>query len=89
MAAQGQFRDLDVPVQRRGVDVDRDGARGTGSGTGILSTAYVKDPDDPASKDDAGVKDWHAFMTKYMPEADQHDTNFVNSYNSGWRSRRS
>ena len=49
---------------------------------GILSTAYVKDPDDPAWKDDAGVKGWREFMSKYVPEADQHDTNYVNSYNS-------
>ena len=55
---------------------------GLEAGTGILSTAYVKDPDDPAWKDDPAVKDWHAFMTKYVPEADQHDTNYVNSYNS-------
>ncbi|MET4385852.1 branched-chain amino acid transport system substrate-binding protein [Bradyrhizobium sp. F1.4.3] len=55
---------------------------GLEAGTGILSTAYVKDPDDPAWKDDPGVKDWRAFMTKYVPEADQHDTNYVNSYNS-------
>ena len=55
---------------------------GLEAGTGILSTAYVKDPDDPAWKDDPGVKGWRAFMTKYVPEADQHDTNYVNSYNS-------
>ncbi|WP_426613578.1 ABC transporter substrate-binding protein [Bradyrhizobium sp. McL0616] len=55
---------------------------GLEAGTGILSTAYVKDPDDPDWKDDPGVKDWRAFMTKYVPEADQHDTNYVNSYNS-------
>ena len=55
---------------------------GLEAGTGILSTAYVKDPDDPAWKDDPAVKDWRAFMTKYVPEADQHDTNYVNSYNS-------
>ncbi|MBR1175124.1 ABC transporter substrate-binding protein [Bradyrhizobium sp. KB893862 SZCCT0404] len=55
---------------------------GLEAGTGILSTAYVKDPDDPAWKDDAGVKGWREFMTKYVPEADQHDTNYVNAYNS-------
>jgi len=55
---------------------------GLEAGTGILSTAYVKDPDDPAWKDDPGVKGWRAFMTKYVPEADQHDTNYVNAYNS-------
>jgi branched-chain amino acid transport system substrate-binding protein len=55
---------------------------GLEAGVGILSTAYVKDPDDPAWKDDAGVKGWREFMTKYIPDADQHDTNYVNAYNS-------
>jgi branched-chain amino acid transport system substrate-binding protein len=54
---------------------------GLEAGVGILSTD-VKDPDDPAWKDDAGVKAWREFMTKYVPEADQHDTNYVNAYNS-------
>jgi branched-chain amino acid transport system substrate-binding protein len=55
---------------------------GLEAGVGILSTAYVKDPDDPAWKDDAGVKAWREFMVKYIPEADLHDTNYVNAYNS-------
>jgi len=55
---------------------------GLEAGTGILSTAYVKDPDDPAWKDDAGVRGWREFMTKYVPDGDLHDTNYVNSYNS-------
>ncbi len=55
---------------------------GLEAGVGILSTAYVKDPDDPAWKDDADVNAWRAFMAKYLPEADQHDTNYVNAYNS-------
>src|ERR1700733_5021684 len=48
---------------------------GLEAGQGILSTAYVKDPDDPAWKDDSGVKGWREFMIKYVPEADLHDTN--------------
>jgi branched-chain amino acid transport system substrate-binding protein len=55
---------------------------GLEASTGIISTAYVKDPDDPAWKDDAGVRQWRDFMTKYVPESDQHDTNYVNAYNS-------
>ena len=55
---------------------------GLEAGIGILSTAYVKDPDDPAWKDDAGAKAWREFMIKYAPEADLHDTNYVNAYNS-------
>src|SRR5438270_1245640 len=49
---------------------------------GLLSTACVKDPDDPAWKDDPGVQGWREFMQKYIPDADLHDTNYVNAYNS-------
>ena len=55
---------------------------GVEAGVGILSTAYIKDPDDPAWKDDPGVRGWREFMIKYVPDADLHDTNYVNSYNS-------
>ncbi len=55
---------------------------GLDAGVGILSTAYVKDPDDPAWNDDAGVKAWREFMIKYVPDGDLHDTNYVNAYNS-------
>src|SRR5260370_16499997 len=44
---------------------------GLEAGIGILSTAYVKDPDDPAWKDDAGVKSWREFITKNGRRADQ------------------
>ena len=55
---------------------------GVEAGTGIFSTAYVKDPDDPARKDDPGVRGWREFMIRYVPEGDLHDTNYVNAYNS-------
>src|ERR1700687_2661650 len=55
---------------------------GLEAGAGILSTAYVKDPDDPAWNDDAGVKAVREFMVKYAPDADLHDANYVNAYNS-------
>src|SRR5271154_547420 len=55
---------------------------GLEAGSGILSTAYVKDPDDPAWNDDPGVKAWREFMVKYVPDGDLHDTNYVNGYNS-------
>jgi len=55
---------------------------GLEAGTGILSTAYVKDPDDPAWADDSGVKAWREFMVKYVPDGDLHDNNYVNAYNS-------
>ncbi len=55
---------------------------GLEAGVGVLSTAYVKDPDDPAWKDDPGVKAWREFMAKYAPDGDVHDANYVNAYNS-------
>jgi branched-chain amino acid transport system substrate-binding protein len=44
---------------------------------GIVTAAYYKDPDDPAFKDDAGVKAWGAFIDKYMPGADKSNSNLV------------
>jgi ABC-type branched-subunit amino acid transport system substrate-binding protein len=47
---------------------------------GILSAAYLKDPLDPQWKDDKGLKDWHAFMTKWYPEGNQDDAATVFGY---------
>ena len=38
---------------------------------GVLSTQYYKDPTDPVWKNDAGYKEWLAFMDKYFPEGDK------------------
>jgi len=45
---------------------------------GILSTAYLKDATDPKWKDDAGLKDFFAFMDKYFPDGDK--TNLFTAY---------
>jgi branched-chain amino acid transport system substrate-binding protein len=47
---------------------------------GIISTAYLKDPTDPQWKDDAGDKNWRAFMAKYLPNEDLTNGNFVYGY---------
>ena len=47
----------------------------------IMSSVYVKDPADPGWDNDAGMKEWKAWITKYMPEVDSRDQNYVNSYN--------
>jgi ABC-type branched-subunit amino acid transport system substrate-binding protein len=47
---------------------------------GIISSAYLKDPTDPAWKDDAGIKAWRAFMDKYYPEGDKLNSNNVYGY---------
>jgi branched-chain amino acid transport system substrate-binding protein len=45
---------------------------------GILSTGYLKDLTDPQWKDDAGMKNYLAFMDKYFPEGDK--TNALSGY---------
>jgi branched-chain amino acid transport system substrate-binding protein len=47
---------------------------------GVMSTQYLKDPLDPAWKDDKGMKDWHAFMAKYYPEGNVKDNNNTYGY---------
>ena len=47
---------------------------------GMLSTQYLKDPTDPAWKDDAGMKQWRDFMGKYMPNGDITDASYVFAY---------
>ena len=46
----------------------------------ILSTQYLKDPTDPAWKDDPAFKEWSAFMDKYYPEGDRTSTFTVYGY---------
>jgi ABC-type branched-subunit amino acid transport system substrate-binding protein len=47
---------------------------------GIISSAYLKDPTDPANKDDPGTKTWTAFMHRYYPEGDKTDSSNVYGY---------
>ncbi len=47
---------------------------------GMLSTQYLKDPTDPVFKDDAGMKQWRDFMSKYMPGGDVSDASYVFAY---------
>jgi branched-chain amino acid transport system substrate-binding protein len=47
---------------------------------GILSTAYLKDPTDPAWKDDPSIKEWISFMDTYFPQGDKTSTFSVYGY---------
>jgi branched-chain amino acid transport system substrate-binding protein len=47
---------------------------------GILSSNYIKDPTDPAWKDDPAIKQWSEFMDKYFPEGDKSSTFTVYGY---------
>jgi branched-chain amino acid transport system substrate-binding protein len=55
---------------------------GVEKAVGIMSSVYVKDPADPGWDNDPDMQQWKAWITKYMPEADPRDQNYVNSYNS-------
>jgi branched-chain amino acid transport system substrate-binding protein len=43
----------------------------------IVSDFYLKDPNDPTWKDDAGYKWWLGFMNKWYPAGDKYDVNNV------------
>jgi len=47
---------------------------------GVISTAFLKDPGDPAWKDDPAMKGWSSFMDKYYPDGDRTDSNTVFGY---------
>jgi branched-chain amino acid transport system substrate-binding protein len=53
-----------------GVDASRD----------VISAVYLKDPADPQWKDDEGVKQFRAFMSKYYPDGDQENGTTVFGY---------
>jgi len=46
---------------------------GRDNSTGVISSQYLKDSTDPSLKDDAGYKEWLAFMDKYLPDANKSD----------------
>jgi branched-chain amino acid transport system substrate-binding protein len=48
---------------------------------GIISAAYLKDTSDPQWKDDAGMKRFDEFLTKYFPEANRIDASVMFGYN--------
>jgi branched-chain amino acid transport system substrate-binding protein len=49
---------------------------------GLTHAAYLKDPTDPSWAEDPAMKEWRAFMEKYMPGADLTDANSVYGYSA-------
>jgi branched-chain amino acid transport system substrate-binding protein len=47
---------------------------------GIISSAYLKDTSDPQWKDDAGMKAFDEFRTRYFPEGNRIDLNLMYGY---------
>ncbi|WP_218511207.1 ABC transporter substrate-binding protein [Variovorax sp. dw_308] len=53
---------------------------GLQNSAGILTALYGKDPTDPQWANDAGMKDWLAFMKKFYPAGSLTDANSVYGY---------
>jgi branched-chain amino acid transport system substrate-binding protein len=53
---------------------------GPEKGTGIITSAYLKDPTDPSWRDDAGMNEWRAFMQRWYPEGDVTDAGNIFGY---------
>ena len=48
---------------------------------GIVTSSYLMDPTDPQWKDNAGMKEWVAFMDKWNPSGDKTDAGNIYAYN--------
>lgn len=46
---------------------------GLQNAVGVVSASFLKDPADPAWKDDPAIKAWSTFMDKYYPDGDKED----------------
>jgi len=57
-------------------------AAGLEKSIGLVSAAFMRDPLDPNLKDDTGMQEWRAFMSRYMPGADMNDSNYVYGYSA-------
>jgi branched-chain amino acid transport system substrate-binding protein len=55
-------------------------AAGIDASKDIISAVYLKDTTDPQWKNDEGVREFRAFMTKYYPEGDQDNGTTVFGY---------
>jgi branched-chain amino acid transport system substrate-binding protein len=53
---------------------------GLDKSVGVISSAYGKDPTDPAWESDAGMLAWRTFMKKYYADGDLTDANAVFGY---------
>ncbi len=53
---------------------------GFGNSQNIISSAYLKDTSDPQWKNDAGMKAFDEFLTKYFPEGNRVDASVMYGY---------
>ncbi len=55
---------------------------GIDNAQGVISATYAKDATDPQWDADPGMKEFHAFLTKYVPEASRADSSAMVGYNT-------
>jgi branched-chain amino acid transport system substrate-binding protein len=53
---------------------------GLENSTGVITGLYLKDPNDPRWANDPGMKEWHAWMQRYQPNASTGDLFNVQGY---------
>jgi branched-chain amino acid transport system substrate-binding protein len=53
---------------------------GPENAVGMITASYLKDPNDPAWKNDIGMNERHDFMAKYMPAANTADVTYAYAY---------
>jgi branched-chain amino acid transport system substrate-binding protein len=53
---------------------------GVENSAGVISAAFLKDPNDPIWKDDPAMKDWLSFMDRYYPKGDKASSAAVYGY---------
>jgi branched-chain amino acid transport system substrate-binding protein len=53
---------------------------GLENSAGVISTSFLKDANDPAWKDDPGVKEWSLFMSEYYASGDKDDSAAIYGY---------
>ncbi len=56
------------------------GPAGVEKSTGVISALFLKDPDDPAWKDDPAISNWLSFMDRYYPEGDKRSSAALYGY---------
>jgi ABC-type branched-subunit amino acid transport system substrate-binding protein len=53
---------------------------GLDKSVGIITTAYLKDPVDKTWANDKAIKDFDAWLAKYMPDGNRNDINYIYGY---------
>ena len=53
---------------------------GAENSAGVISAAFLKDPNDPVWRDDPAIKEWLSFMDKYYPKGDKASSSAVYGY---------